>query len=467
MSDKDSIRPEKPGISRMEMRVNAFSERYPRGYLCAALVLMLPGYFFLFLFPWLTFEGISVLLEELPNIQATEHWLMEYWLAVEIWVVILLFCLFFSLQIFQLHFPRVQGLTISGEVAPALCSLIAGVSRCTKRPAIRNIVLTDQYELRIEATPRSGFPLLMSNTLVVGMPMLQMLSEAQFRGEVMRRFGQYASGRFRPTHWIYRTRLLWCKYRDTLQKRKRIGEIPLRWFFSFYAPLFSGFTLPAARKDELAADSAVLEWLHDRDYFETVKSSAIAVVFLEACFWQKVYQLLRKNSRIKKDTLKPFEKLEQVSGHLKSKAFRQKCLQKAFVEDQDLSRTSPVLRVRMDNIGQSTFRGVPVVEKTAAAACLGNARKNYVSIIDKLWCSTTFATWRADNEKRRTDIKTVKELSRKSRHHVLSIKEVVCYAQIAKRLRGIPLRQSLRKMLKRNLRNLWPASLRRSGFQRK
>jgi len=455
----------------MMLRVNAFAERYPRGYLCTALVLMVPGYFFLFLFPWFAFEGVSVLLRELPNITAAEHWLTGTWLVLEVWFVILLLCLFFIRQIFQLRFPRVQGLKMSKELAPALYSLVAGVRKCTERPTIRNIVLTDQYELRIEATPRFGFPLLMSNTLVVGMPMLQTLSEAQFRGEVMRRLGQYASGRFRPSHWIYRARLLWCKYQDALQNRKRIGEFPLRWFFSFYAPLFARFTIPATRRDELAADGAVLEWLHDRDYFETVKSSTIASVFLETCFWRKVYQLLRKQSRItsriEKDALNPFEKLEHISGHLKSKVFRGKCLQGALAETQDLSKISPVLRVRMDNIGQSKLRGVPTVEKTAAAACLGNTRKNYVSIIDKLWRSTTFATWKADDEKWRADIKTARELSQKSRHRVLSIQEMLCYAQIARRLRGDPLRRSLRKILKRNLHNLWSNFPGRNGFQRK
>ncbi|VAX02568.1 hypothetical protein MNBD_GAMMA19-884, partial [hydrothermal vent metagenome] len=187
MSSKDSIQAKKPVISRMVMRVNTFSERYPRGYLCTALILMLPGYFFLFLFPWFAFEGVSVLINELPNIKATEYWLTEQGLIAEVWLLIIVFCLFFSLKIFQLRFPRVQGLKMSKELAPALYSLIAGVRELTKRPTIRDVVLTDQYELRIDVTPRLGFPLLMSNTLVIGMPMLQTLSEAQFRGEVMRR----------------------------------------------------------------------------------------------------------------------------------------------------------------------------------------------------------------------------------------------------------------------------------------
>jgi hypothetical protein len=165
--------------------------------------------------------------------------------------------------------------------------------------------------------------------------------------------------------------------------------------------------------------------------------------------------------------LNPFEKLEHISGHLKSKDFRKKWLQSAFTADQDYSKIMPALRARMENIGQSKLRDVPIVEKTAAAACLGEARKNYVPIIDKLWKSTTFADWKATYDKRQHDIKTVKKLSRKSQKKALNINEILRYARIAKRLRGDSIWSSVRKIMKRNVKNVWPASLSRNMFQRK
>ena len=442
--------------------IAAFSERHPKFYLGFAVTLMLLGYAFLLLFPFLVVEGASVLIRELPKVKTTEHWIV-----VEVWFAILLFCLFVSQQIFQLHFPRVQGLKLPKELAPGLYSLIAEVRKTVSRPAIRNIVLSDQYELRIEAIPRFGYPFWTSNTLVVGLPMLQTLSAEQFRGEIMRRFSQYASGRFRPSHWLFRTRLLWCKYFYALAKSKRLGETPLRWFFSFYAPLFASLTLPAARMDELSADTAVLEWLNDRDYFETVKSSIIADIFLDAHYWKNVYQSVLKNPKETKDGLGPFAKLEHISGHLKSKEFRRKWLQDAFSADQDYSKATPSLRARMDIMGQSQLRDVPIVEETAAVVCLGDARKNYVPLIDKLWRSTTFMQWKAEYEKRCADIKTVKDLSRKSQKKVLRLGEMLSYARIAKQLRGDPLRSSLLKIFKRNLGNLWPTAWGRNFLTRK
>lgn len=462
MSNKGSVLRQTQWSPGVVLRLKTFAKRYPRGYLAAVLLFMLPGFFFLFLFPYLVFEGVSVLVKELPNINTTEHWLM-----VEVWSVIVLLCLLFSLKIFQLRFPRVSGLKMSKNLAPGLYALVADVRKQTKRLPIRNIILTDQYELRIEATPRFGFPLLTSNTLVVGMSMLQTLSEKQFRGEVMRRIGQYSGGRLRPTHWVYRTRLLWCKYHEALQKRKRFGELPLRWFFSFYAPMFNLLALPVVRQDELAADTAVLEWANDRDFYETVKSSTIAEVFLDAHYWRNVHQLALKNPHAAKASLNPFEKLEYISGHLKSKEFRRKWLEKAFIADQDFLQETPSLRARMHNIGQSKLRDVPIVEKTAAVVCLGEARKNYVPIIDKLWRATTFTQWKTDYDKRQKDISVVKKLSRKSQKRALTFREMRRYADIAKRLRGDPLHKSLRKIIKRNMKNYWPAMAISRFFQKK
>lgn len=436
---------------RLALWISAFYERYPRLYLCLAVLLMLFGYAFLLLFPCLVFEGTSVLLREISHARTAGHWIV-----VEVWAAILMFGLFIGWQIFRLNFPPISGLRLSKDLAPGLYASIAKVKNYAPQLSIRNVVLTDQYELRIEETPRLGYPFWTSNTLVIGMPMLQTLSEQQFRGEMMRRFSQYASGRFRPGHWLFRTRLLWRRYLEALCARKRLGEIPIRWFFAIYAPLFEILTLPASRMDELAADTAVLEWLNDRDYFDAVKSSAIAEIFLNAHYWRKVHQAALKNPT---SVLNPFEKLEHISGHLKSKDFRGKCLQGAFASEQDFSKPVPVLSVRMEHAGQSQLRDAPIVETTAAEACLGDARKNYVSIIDKLWYSTTFSQWKAAYEQRCADIKKVKMLSKKSRHQALVFSEVLLYGRLAKRLRGDPVHRSFLKMFKRNVGALAPPVL--------
>jgi hypothetical protein len=435
------------------------AERYPRLYIWLALLFMVLGYAFLLLFPVLVFAGASVLAQALPHVKTAGHWIV-----VEVWFGILLFCLFLSHRLFQLCFPRIQGVKLSKELAPGLYALLARVRKFASRPAIKAIVLTDQFELRIEETPRFGYPFWTRNTLVVGLPLLQTLSQEQLHSLLTRRLCQYASGRMRPCHWLFRTRLLWRKYLAALGQSQRFGLAPMRWFFSIYTPLFELLTLPAARLDELAADSAALEWLNDRDYFAALKSSIVAEVFLDAYYWRKVHQAALKNPAA---TLSPFAKLEHVSGHLKSEPFRRKWLQGAFAAEQDFCQPTPALRLRMENIGHSMLRDVPIVEQTAAVACLGDARKNYVPLIDKLWRSTSFAQWKADYEKRCIDIKTVKALSRKSRQQVLGLKEMLRYARLARQLRGDPLTRSWVKILKRNLARLRLSSVLRNPLPRR
>jgi hypothetical protein len=439
--------------------ISALAERYPRLYLGLALSFMVLGYAFMLLFPALVIAGITALAKALPHVKTSEHWIV-----VEVWFGILLFCLFLSQRVFQLQFPRVQGLKLSKELAPELYALLAKARKFVPRPAINELVLSDQFDVRIEQTPRFGYPFSSRNTLVIGLPLMQTLSQEQLQCLVLRKLCQYGGSRLRPYHWLHRSRLLWRKYLDALNKRQRFGEAPMRWFFSAYTPLFELLTLPAVRQDELAADSAVLEWINDRDYFDALKSSIIAAMFLESYFWRKVHQTALKNPGA---TLRPFEKLDHIDGHLKSKEFRGKWLKKAFIHEQDFSAAIPAFRQRMENIGQSALRDVPMVEQTAAASCLGDARRNYIPLMDKLWRSTTFVRWKADFEQRCADIKTVKALSHKSRKQALGLKEMLQYARLARQLRGDPRRKSYLKILKRNITRCIPGPLLRLGLPRR
>lgn len=438
---------------------DTFSGRRPALYLGLVLAVMMLGYAFIFMFPYLALKSASVLIEEISNMETTGQWVVA-----AIWFVVLVSCLFLSWKIAQLHFPRVQGLKLTRELAPDLYRLVAEVGKYTTPSTIRNIVLTDQYELRIEQTPRFGYPFGLDSVLVVGMPMLQTLSEEQFRCELLRRFGQYSGGRFRLSHWVFRARLLWRQYLDALVKHKSPGNLLMRWFFSIYTPLFDALALPVVRKDELVGDSCVLEWVNDRDYFDAVMSSTFAKSFLGGHYWRKVYQSALKTPKV---VQKPFENLEHISGHLQSKAFRRKLLESAFSAEQNCFEPMPSLSVRMENIGQSKLRDMPVLDRTAAQVLLSDARKDIVPMMDELWYSTTFSHWKARYDKGLENLEMAKKISRKSQHKALSIKEVLLYAWLAKQLRGDSLRGSCTKMFKRNVKNSFLAPLIRVLFPRK
>ena len=439
---------------------NVFSERQPKFYLYSAVSIMSLGYASFLLAPYLVIEGATVLFREIPNAVTSEQWAIVGGRSV-----IVLFFLFLSGQIFRLHFPQVSGLKLSKERVPGLYGVIANVRGDIPHPAINSVVLTDQYELRIEEAPCFGFPFLTTTTLAIGMPMLQTLSEDEFRCELIKRLGQYSRGRFQPCHWLFRSRRLWRRYLDALNGHKRLGDAPLRWFFSVYSPLFEMLTLPAARMDELAGEDAALEWLNDKDYFVALKSSSIAEVFLKADYWKRVHQVAVKNP---KATLKPFEKLEHISGYFGSQDLRRKWLCSAVIAKQNLFKAIPVFSARRENIGQSKLGDAPVAaEKTAAMACLGTARKELVSNLDKHWYSSTCAQWRADYRKRCADLDMVKKLSRKSYQQTLGPKEMLLYARLAKQLRGDPLHTSIEKLCKRNLETLLPSAPLWNSFHRK
>ena len=429
--------------------ITSLSEKNPRVYLCLAIVLALIGHLYLFLFPLLTFEGVLALVDEIPKAKTSNHWVV-----IEIWAVVLAFSLMVSWQIFQVRFLRVQGLKLSKELTPELFKVIREVRSHYGRPSIKSVVLTNNYELRIEETPRFGYPLQFTNTLVIGLSLLQTLSPMHFRCELARLFGQYSGVLSKPEHWLYRTNRLWSMYSAALTSRHKFSELPLRWFFKYYAPLICLVAKPAIRLDELAADASALSLINDKDVFVALVNSTVSNTYLNTQYWPNVRKTALKKPNIKLD---PFAKMEQIIKGPKAHVYKKKLLKIACTARQDVRHDMPCFQLRMENVGHTKVCDIPAISTTASEEYLGDARKNIVPIIDKLWRSTTLVKWKKQYEERCQDVRKIKGLSKKSHINYLGLREIYHYARLAKKLQGDRIWKSIVKLAKRNFKNLMPS----------
>jgi hypothetical protein len=154
--------------------------------------------------------------------------------------------------------------------------------------------------------------------------------------------------------------------------------------------------------------------------------------------------------------IRPFANIEKVIRSDTMQESRKKMLNGAYLAGQVPGETMPDFRQRMEHMGHSKIRSIPVLGMNAAEKYLGDTKKNIIPIIDKLWQSTTLATWVRECKEQRRDIGMIKDLSRKSQRKVLSPKEMICYACLAKKLRGYTLTSSVKKLMKRNIHNITP-----------
>jgi hypothetical protein len=423
-------------------RVETFAARHKFIYLILISLLTFIGYAYLFLFPAGVVLGIEYVIGAIPK-AAT----MNDWEKIGAMISVALLCGVTCLHILRFRQSTVSGLRLEREQTPELFKLVDAVCQHYGHRKIRKVILTGDFQLEIRHTPVAGFPLWFTHTLLIGLPLLQTVAPKHFRCELARRIGQHSRRGHRITHRVFLARRLWNTYLEVLNTQPRFGDQLLRWFFRAYAPLFDVLTLPAARWDELAADSSALDFINDNDVFETMKITIIGKLFLAAHYWPKIRKMAVNDGGT---GLSPFAKLESLTCTALRNIDGHKWLGNIADSGLDPENPMPDFRRRMRNIGHEKIRELPRITATAARLYLKDAYAFVVPAIDKLWQTTMLPAWKMEHETRREDIETIRALSEMSQHGRLSFKEIWCYARLANALKGRSHHRSILKLIRRN-----------------
>ena len=428
--------------------VEKLAKNYQRIYLVFVVAAAVTGYAYLLFSPAVVLTAFYFLHELIPGVQSNQGWVE---IGVTSFVAILF--MYASVRTVQLRFSHVKGLKLTKEMTPDLFDVIAEVRSHFKRPAIKNVVITEKFECRIESVPRLGIPMASFNTLVIGLPMMQVLSPEEFRCELSRCIGQNSRAIPSLTLFVYKSHNLWSMYNESLSKYKKFGTSPLRWFFKTYSRLFEIIAAPAIRMEELEADLFALEYINEDEVFEALKSEAISRTLLKTHYWPHVRNMVMKNPNV---AIKPFANLEKSVRSDAMQDNRKKWLNDAYITGQFPGDLMPSFRQRMECIGHLKIRTIPVLGMNSAEKYLGDTRKNIIPIIDKLWRSTTLSHWVREYKEQQRDIGIIKDLSRKSQKNILWPKDIIYYACIAKKRRGYTFRDSVNKLMRRNIYNITP-----------
>lgn len=356
--------------------------KFPRCYLGCTVLLALSGYALVLLFPLLVLTGLVYILDELAvngiaNLQ-----------SILIWLAVVFAAALVSYRITQIKFRAPAGLTLSEDKAPAVFTLVQKHCNYFKRPKIHRIVITGDYELDIIKTPVWVLPVWSTNTLVIGLPVLQSLSPKQFECMVARRIGQF-SKRYNPiTNWLYQLRAIWQQYRDIDSRQTGSGIEPLKWCFCFYAPFYSAVSRYAARLDELRADTYAMELFNDEEVLDMITADALCRWYLHNQFWPAVYKIASIENKI---LPAPHTKMASAVYAVTSEEKLDILVVRVYKEKPRSRDAIPSLQQRIENIGHDKPRMKPHTSENAAMLYLGASAKGVIAVIDKLWLKSLLA----------------------------------------------------------------------------
>lgn len=419
-------------VSKANHRFKIIISTYPALYLMLITLFALSGIAYLLMFPYLTLVSGYQLIQLAPDFATSFTTNPQQWTLITIWYFCLAISLVTSYRIFRIKVPQPKGLKIQPDKAPELFKLIDQLRDQHAQVKIDNIILTQEHKIEIIKTPVFGLPIWNSTTLTIGLPVMINLSNQQFKSALMRKFYQFSNANISLTNWIFWLRQNWTQYEEAYKNKKKLGHLPLRLFFKFYAPKFNKASAFAARMDELKADRYTLNEINDADLLDMIQGEIVCKFFLENTYWPKIRNLVRKSPTA---DIYPHEKM----AHLLAQGLPQKnamhLLASAYAKKGTTEDASPTLKTRLDNIGHQKIKKPSQAKINSAQTYLGGSYLAYVKFIDKAWTTTTLSEWKKQDRTYQQEYSLLKMLENKaSLSSKLSYKEMWLYAKLKKKI---------------------------------
>jgi hypothetical protein len=332
---------EHPLLRHFDDSLKSLAETRPRAYLLATALLAVVGCLWLLMFPWLVLAGISGAYEAVTGAPAVA------WIPLLLWIAVTAGAALVTYRMVRFRPAPPAGVVLDRKNTPALFVLVNELRQQYRAPWIDRVMISGEFELEIVKTPCCGLPLWSTCTLVIGLPLAQSLSPAQFRCELARRLGQISQRHNRIVSWLARLRRIWPLYAPGASSAEP-GFQAVGWFFKVFAPLYSRVSLPAARLDELAADSCAMETCTDEEVLDTITTEAVCRLFITEKYWP-TYRKLTERMR---DVLpKPHAGMAAVLRTGLHGEKYQEWLTAAMTREPRPDEAVPSLSQRVDNIG--------------------------------------------------------------------------------------------------------------------
>lgn len=289
-----------------------------------------------------------------------------------------------------------EGLKIERTDAPRLFSLLDEIRSTLSAPPFHQVLLTREMNAAVCQIPRFGLFGGHKNFLMLGLPLMQALTPAQFKAVVAHEVGHLSGNHGRFSGWVHRIRLIWLQVLENLRRDKhRRAAAWLGRFFSWYAPYFSAYTFVLARQNEYEADRCSAEIAGVSDTAQALIASQVQGQFWEEQFWPGI----RKQSEQVPVPPPVFTTLTAAfQTHLLSEDAEQ-FYSHALSRKTSTADTHPALADRLRGLSydpspDALRLSTTTPNKETASACyLGASEMRLLEQVENEWRALTGASW--------------------------------------------------------------------------
>lgn len=405
-------------FDRLVRKLEAYSEKHPQMYELKLRMLAYLGYFYIFSLMFI----LTVLLIGSIVLTLKHPILIKFTFVIGV-------IIFYILANLKVKFEKPDGIPVTKEDIPAFFKLCDEVSAALKAPKIKQVLITNEHNAAIVQFPRLGVFGWHENYLIIGLPLMQSLSPAEFKAVLAHEFAHLSHAHGKFGNWIYRVRKTWNQMMDSFQ-----DSWLFKYFFNWYAPYFWAYSFVYARANEYEADRSAARAVGAANMGNALMRLDISGDYLHKKFWPGIYE---HADNVPEPVIKAFAEM-----HLKAKEFdvpveqQEEWLQKALKRETGTEDTHPSLSDRLKSLKISP--NLPQkIAATSAEQYLGNYLPKLQKELDDQWQQNISESWKNRYEYVQTARTGMAEYEAKTeKQEAVTIDETYHYAEWVDEFKG-------------------------------
>ncbi|WP_162301424.1 M48 family metallopeptidase [Cognatilysobacter segetis] len=304
----------------------------------------------------------------------------------------------FLLKALWVRFDPPDGYRLRPDEAPGLFAEVERLRRETGAPKLAAILIDADLNAAAASVPRASGLLGYTHYLVLGLPLLQLLSREQMLAVIAHELGHFGGRHSRFAGWIYRVRVSWYRVLWALDQSGSSLTRIYRRFFNWYAPFFNAYSFTLARANEYQADAAAARVLGASTTGAALVRVHLGSERLDRDFWPSVramnHELPAPPARLYRDM---GAQLRRATAHDADR------LAAALAVDAGHDDTHPSLAQRLAALGveAASFDEPP---ESAADALLGPLAAELEARLSQEWHDSVEQAWQSNHREHHAGI---------------------------------------------------------------
>jgi Zn-dependent protease with chaperone function len=288
-----------------------------------------------------------------------------------------------------------SGIELDKASAPDLVERIEKLRRQIGSTRFHRVLLQGDYNASVVQIQKLGLFGWSSNYLLLGLPLMQSLTPAEFDAVLAHEFAHLKGGHARFGNGLYRLRRSWEKLIEKLEGQRSAGAKMLSPFLTWFWPRFNARAFVLSRANEYEADALAAKIAGSHNIASALTRIAVYNRHLDESFWNQIIK------RCAVEPLPPSNVYAEIPPFIRrgpDEADEAKWLKQAFLINTTTADTHPCLRERLVALNQlphqdEAGRMLELRGPSAAEQYLGGNEKRLSETLGQEWAVRLMSYW--------------------------------------------------------------------------